>query len=168
MRTVAVDKLNRHARLGDLPQKLSRTIVARRIGEQAIDLLAHLQALIDLLERIGITAYAKFDALNSNVLVDDLLLKAIAAFPQVTIEVSTLTRCTRQAKHQVDVLTTQARGTCVAVIAHLLGLGINLGAHGLAHAGLARKGLVHGIDGNAKLGGYVLHGYASAHAVTPL
>lgn len=84
MRTVAVDKLNRHARLGDLPQKLSRTIVARRIGEQAINLLAHLQTLVDLLECISVAAHAKFNALNRNAPVDDLLFKAIAAFPQVT------------------------------------------------------------------------------------
>ena len=54
------------------------------------------------------------------------------------------------------------------MIAHGLGLSVHLGAHGFAHAGLSRQSLVHGIDGNAKLGGYVLHGYASAHAVTPL
>ncbi len=87
MRTVAVDKLNRHARLGDLPQKLSRTIVARRIGEQAINLLAHLQTLVDLLECISVAAHAKFNALNRNAPVDDLLFKAIAAFPQVTEKV---------------------------------------------------------------------------------
>ena len=168
VRTVAIDELNRHARLGNLLQQVGRAIVARNVGKQAIDLLAHLQALIDLLERIGITAHAKLDALDANALVDDLLLKAIASFPQVTIEVSTLARCARQAKHQVDVLTTQARGTRVAVIAHLLCFGVNLSAHGLAHADLARQGFVHGIDGNAKLGGYVLHGYASAHRVTPV
>ena len=54
------------------------------------------------------------------------------------------------------------------MVTHGLGLSIHLGAHGFAHAGLARQGLVHGIDGNAKLGGYVLHGYASAHGDTPL
>ena len=108
MRTVAVDKLNRHARLGDLPQKLSRTIVARRIGEQAIDLLAHLQTLVDLLERISVAAHAKFNTLNRNALVDDLLFKAIAAFPQVTEKVRPLARCAGQAKHQIDVLAAQA------------------------------------------------------------
>ena len=81
MRAVAVNELNRHARLGDLPQKLSRTIVARRIGEQAINLLAHLQTLVDLLKCISVAAHAKFNAFNGNALVDDLLLKAIAAFP---------------------------------------------------------------------------------------
>ena len=168
MRTVAIDELNRHACLGDLLQQMGRAVVARNVGEQAVDLLAHLQAFINLLERIGIAADAKLDALDANALVDNLLLKAIAAFPQVAIEVSALARCARQAKHQVDVLTTQARGTRVAVIAHLLGFGINLGAHGLAHAGLTRQGFMHGIDGNAELGGYVLHGYASAHRVTPV
>ena len=108
MRTVAVDKLNRHARLGDLPQKLSRTIVARRIGEQAINLLAHLQTLVDLLERISVAAHAKFNALNRNAPVDDLLFKAIAAFPQVTEKVRSLARCAGQAKHQIDILAAQA------------------------------------------------------------
>ena len=168
MRTVAIDELNRHACLGDLLQQMGRAVVARNVGEQAVDLLAHLQALIDLLECIGIAADAKLDALDANALVDDLLLKAIAAFPQVAIEASTLARCARQAKGQVDVLATQARSARVAVITHLLGLIVNFGAHGLAHAGLARQGFVHGIDGNAELGGYVLHGYASAHRVTPV
>ena len=168
MRTVAIDELNRHACLGDLLQQMGRAVVARNVSEQAVDLLAHLQALIDLLECIGIAADAKLDALDANALVDNLLLKAVAAFPQVAIEVSTLARCARQAKDQVDVLATQTRSARVAVIAHLLGLIVNFGAHGLAHAGLARQGFVHGIDGNAELGGYVLHGYASAHRVTPV
>ena len=42
------------------------------------------------------------------------------------------------------------------MVTHGLGLSIHLGTHGFAHAGLTRQGLVHGIDGNAKLGGYVL------------
>ena len=154
--------------LGNLLQQVGRAIVARNVGEQAVDLLAHLQALIDLLERIGITAHAKFNALNGNTLIDDLLLKAIASFPQVAIEVSALARCARQAKHQVDILATQTRSTRVAVIAHLLGLIVDFGADGLAHTGLTRQGFVHGIDGNAELGGYILHGYASAHRVTPV
>ena len=168
MRTVAIDKLNRHARLGNLLQQMGRTIIARNVGKQAVDPLAHLKALIDMLERIGITADTKLDALDANALVDDLLLKAVAALPQVTIEISALARCARQAKHQVDILATKARSTRVAVVAHLLGFIVNLCAHGLAHAGLARQGFMHGIDGNAKLGGYVLHGYASAHRVTPV
>ena len=168
VRSVAVDELNRHARLGNLPQKLGRAVIARNIGKQAVNLLAYLQTLIDLLERIGVAAHAKFYALNRNALIDDLLLKAVAAFPKVTEKVRPLARCAGQAKHQVDILAAQARGTRIAMVTHGLSLSIHLGAHGFAHAGLTRQGLVHGIDGNAKLGGYVLHGYASAHGVTPL
>ena len=168
VRAVAVYELDCHARLGNLPQELGRAVIARNIGKQTINLLAYLQTLIDLLERIGVATHAKFNALNRNAPVDDLLLKAVAAFPKVTEKVRPFARCARQAKHQVDILAAQARGTRIAMVTHGLGLSIHLGAHGFAHAGLTRQGLVHGIDGNAKLGGYVLHGYASAHGVTPL
>lgn len=87
MRSVAIDELDRHTRLGNLPQKLGRTVIARNIGKQAINLLAYLQALINLLERIGVATHAKFNTLNRNAPVDDLLLKAVAAFPQVTEKV---------------------------------------------------------------------------------
>ena len=122
-------------------------------------------------------------------LVDDLLFKAVAAFPQVTEKVRSLARCAGQAKHQVDILAAQARGTRIAMVTHGLGLSIHLGAHGFAHAGFTRQGLVRAWTKSpktwaavsnkvqtskrlasirSKLGGYVLHGYASAHGITPL
>ena len=45
---------------------------------------------------------------HRNAPVDDLLFKAIAAFPQVTEKVRSLARCAGQAKHQIDILAAQA------------------------------------------------------------
>ena len=108
VRSVAVDELDRHTRLGNLPQEFGCAVIARNIGKQTVNLLAYLQTLINLLERIGVAAHAKFYALNRNALIDDLLLKAVAAFPKVTEKVRPLARCAGQAKHQVDILAPQA------------------------------------------------------------